>query len=107
MWDENDAADGLPESEPAKEPKEYVDLNSLDDGRCKASSYRVARMPERTTYENLFGVGGYNRCMGASGHANPLHKDEWGHVFRVDEDGANFKVVRQEPFNPNPPQVML
>lgn len=105
MWDESNADDAAVFVEPTA-PKEYVDIDALDDGRCKASSWRV-KQPEKTSYESLFGRGGYNRCIGAAGHANPLHKDEWGHVFRVDPDGSNFKVVRQEPLNPNPPEVMI
>ena len=101
MWDENDAEDG---PEPGAEPKQYVDVDTLDDGRCKASTYRD-KQPAKTTYESLFGRGGYNRCIGGADHPNPLHKDEWGHVFRLDEGG--FRVVRNEPTNPNPPEVMI
>lgn len=71
-----------------------VHLDDLDDGRCKASSWRHP-LPAKPTYENHFGPGGYNRCIGDEGHANRLHKDEWGYVFRAEADGG-FRIVRLE-----------
>lgn len=89
-WDEN-----VVESEAASahvlRRSSPIDLDTLDDGRCKASSWRGAI--GRGTYENHFGRGGYNRCVGKEGHANPLHKDEWGQVFRLT---PSFRVVRRE-----------
>lgn len=69
-----------------------LDLDDLDDGRCKASTWRGPR-PQRPDYENHFGPGGFNRCIGREGHVNHLHKDEWGHVFTIDP----VRVVRVEP----------
>ncbi len=71
--------------------KERFDFDALDDGRCKASSWRGGR-GGKPTYENVFGPGGYNRCVGGAGHANRLHKDEWGNVFQLEP----FRVVRKE-----------
>lgn len=79
------------EVEPVVRKREVVDLDALDDGRCTASSWRAAK-PLRSTYDNHFGPGGFNRCVGHDGHANHLHKDEWGNVFGVDP----FRVVRKE-----------
>lgn len=90
-WDENDANDGPPAH--LRATREVVDIDTLDDGRCKASSWR-SRPPVRPTYENLFGPGGYNRCIGTKEHVNPHHKDEWGNVFMLTEKG--FLVLRKE-----------
>lgn len=73
-----------------------ADPAELNDGRCIASSWRAAVPRRRPHYESWYGPGGYNRCVGHADHANPLHKDEWGHVFRVDPDGTNFRVIRME-----------
>lgn len=77
-----------------------LDPADLDDGRCAASSYReyvrasgLGRVPRNPDYETWFGTGGYNRCVGPSGHANVLHKDEFGQVFQGE---PGFKVVRVE-----------
>lgn len=77
--------------------RQYVDIEGLSDGQCKASSWRgnVAQPVAKPTYENLFGPGGYNRCIGDEGHASNLHKDDWGNVFQITETGG-FKVVRVE-----------
>lgn len=91
-WDQN-TIEVVPEPSPRGQ---HVDLDTLDDGRCKASSWRVKRAA-KPDYEGHFGPGGYNRCIGDEGHTNPLHKDEWGNVFRVDPDGTHFRVVRTEP----------
>lgn len=92
-WDEHD-----PTPPPNPEPlrtREVVDLDALDDGRCKATSWSPAgRPPKKPTYENHFGPGGYNRCVGSAGHANPTHKDEWGNVFL--REGQRFRLVRRE-----------
>lgn len=96
-WDE-DATEDL--GQLVRSSRTPVDLDDIQDGRCKASSWRdrgVTR--QRPTYENHFGPGGYNRCIGTEGHTNSRHKDEWGHVFEVDEDGTNFRVIRMEPAN--------
>lgn len=74
-----------------RKAREVVDIDTLDDGRCKASTWRVA-VPSRPTYESHFGPGGFNRCIGPAGHVNPLHKDEWDQVFSIDP----FRVVRKE-----------
>lgn len=79
MWDEN--RPDAPQPTAPESRRVVVDLDALDDGRCKASTYRTSRMPDRPTYENHFGPGGYNRCIGRVDHPNPTHKDEWGHVF--------------------------
>lgn len=72
--------------------RQPIDPETLEDGRCLASSWR-SPMPKNTrTYENWFGPGGYNRCIGHEAHRNPLHKDEWGHVFSLDP----FHVVYTE-----------
>lgn len=71
--------------------REVVDIDTLDDGRCKASSWR-GRIPRRPDYESHFGPGGFNRCVGPDDHVNRLHKDEWGNVFKTDP----FRVVRRE-----------
>jgi|PlaIllAssembly_1097288.scaffolds.fasta_scaffold75052_5 hypothetical protein len=71
--------------------RDVLDLDALDDGRCKASSWRGGQ-PDKPTYQNVFGPGGYNRCVGGAGHANRLHKDEWGNVFQLEP----FRVVRKE-----------
>lgn len=83
-WDEN-----APEPQPLRPPP--FDLSTLDDGRCHSTSWRPQR-PAKVRYESVFGPGGYNRCVGSDGHANPLHKDEWGNVFRTDP----FRVTRHE-----------
>lgn len=92
VWDENVV-------EPVVKPIEKValpfDYDSLDDGRCKVSSWRGPKAQKRT-YENVFGPGGFNRCIGKADHANLLHKDEWGNVFQADP----FRVIRKE--NPSP-----
>lgn len=92
MWDEN-VDEAVPST--GTGTREPVDLDTLDDGRCKASSWRV-RKPATPTYENHFGPGGFNRCLGSEGHVNRLHKDDWGHVFAVNEDGSGFLIVRDE-----------
>jgi hypothetical protein len=90
VWDEN-----VIESAAARpRPREHVDLDTLDDGRCKASTWRPSTpRPAKPTYENHFGPGGYNRCIGSEGHVNPLHKDEWGYVFAAQ---PVLKVIRHE-----------
>lgn len=96
MWDEHDAGDGPRPSDRTKRGP-VVDLARLDDGRCHATTWAAARKPPaKPTYENHFGPGGYNRCIGSEGHANPLHKDEWGHVFTTGEDGAYARTIRRE-----------
>jgi hypothetical protein len=100
-WDEADPGDGPRAPHRARGP--VVNLDTLDDGRCHATTWAGARKPPRApTYENHFGPGGYNRCIGSEGHANPLHKDEWGHVFSVDEDGAVTQVRRETPTDRQP-----
>ena len=71
--------------------------DSLDDGRCVASSWRGKVPTQRPTYESWFGPAGYNRCIGSAGHVNRLHKDEWGYVFSLADDRTEFRVVRHEP----------
>jgi hypothetical protein len=88
MWDENDTTDGVQGSARARVP---VSLDDIDDGRCKGSSWRNDKTA-KPTYQNHFGPGGFNRCVGTEGHANPLHKDEWGNVFTAEP----FRVVRKE-----------
>lgn len=88
-WDPDNAFDGpFPKRE---SPRVVVDIDEIDDGRCKVSSWRAVP-PKRATYEGHFGPGGFNRCVGHQGHANPLHKDEWGNVFALEP----FRVVRKE-----------
>lgn len=92
-WDENEVE---VEVERPSILKQVVYLDELDDGRCKASSWRSnATLPRKPTYEHHFGVAGYNRCIGSEGHANQYHKDEWGFVFHIAPDGA-FRVIREE-----------
>jgi hypothetical protein len=86
MWDEN-----VDETPP--EPDPAIDINALDDGLCKASSWRTP-LPQKPTYENHFGPGGFNRCVGSADHLNRLHKDGWGNVFEV--AGTGFRVIRRE-----------
>lgn len=90
IWREDEDESGTVLS--AREP---ISLDDIDDGRCKASSWRV-KPPQKPTYESHFGVGGFNRCIGSEGHANRLHKDEFGDVFRINPDGTGFRVVRTE-----------
>lgn len=82
-----------PSGRPCRLRDTPIDLDALADGRCKASSWRVKR-PAKATYENHFGPGGFNRCIGSEGHANPTHKDEWGYVF-VADDGS-VRILRLE-----------
>jgi hypothetical protein len=94
MWDEN-----VVEPERVlygKQQKVYVTLDEIHDGRCKASSWQRHGRPTKTTYENLFGPGGYNRCIGREGHTNPTHKDEWGHVFVQTETGGVRQIRTEE-----------
>lgn len=91
MWRE----DVVEHPEPPPRKRTPIDIDALQDGRCKASTWRKATMPKKPDYENHFGPGGYNRCIGSSGHVNWLHKDEWGHVFTVDDEG-HVRVVRTE-----------
>jgi hypothetical protein len=92
-WDENDPT--MP-TQPQRPRREVVDLDTLDDGRCKASSWS-GRKPAKPTYENHFGPGGYNRCIGSDGHPNPTHKDDWGYVFIQDPEGHVRTLRREEP----------
>lgn len=97
MWDESDAGDG-PRGTDAKRRGPTVDLDTLADGRCTATTWGPStRPPTKPVYENFFGPGGYNRCIGGTDHANPLHKDEWGHVFTVDEHGSRHVVRKETP----------
>lgn len=89
-WDPDVIEPPVTPAEPRK-PREVVDIDTLDDDRCKASTWR-ASVPSRPTYENHFGPGGFNRCIGPEGHVNPLHKDEWDLVFSTEP----FRVVRKE-----------
>lgn len=93
MWDE-DKIEPIPY--PVREPKQRkpVGLDEINDGRCKFSSWSGPK-PAKPTYENHFGPGGFNRCIGSEGHVNPLHKDEWGNVFSRGSDGA-FRLLRTE-----------
>lgn len=90
MWNEN-----VPEVD--HNFNTTVHLYELDDGRCKATSWGPAhtKLPQKPKYENHFGPGGFNRCIGGDRHRNELHKDEWGHVFSVDGSGG-VKVKRIE-----------
>lgn len=90
-WDENAGE----EDRFVQSAREIVRLDELEDGRCKASSWRI-KAPVKPTYESHFGPGGFNRCIGHEDHRNPTHKDEWGHVFRVNQDGTDFRVLRTE-----------
>lgn len=91
MWHED-----TPEISPGvRSSQEPIDIDTLEDGRCKASSWRKGKLPEKPTYESHFGPSGYNRCIGRVDHLNELHKDEWGNVFLKKEDGGT-RVVRTE-----------
>lgn len=90
-WDEDVVETPTAPPQPTRVP---IDLNALTDGRCKASTWRGG-IPAKPTYENHFGPGGYNRCIGTAGHDNPLHKDDWGYVFTVD-DAGRVRIVRLE-----------
>lgn len=88
-WDPNVQERTIPKRKPKAVP---FDIDTLDDGRCKASSWR-GPLPNKPMYHSYFGPGGFNRCSGPDGHVNHLHRDEWGNVFRLDP----FRVVRREP----------
>lgn len=90
-WDQDKPA---PAEEPERNP--YIDIDALDDGRCKASTFRQSQRTQKPRYTNWFGPGGYNRCIGDEGHANPQHKDEWGYVFLQDHPGGPVKTLRHE-----------
>jgi hypothetical protein len=89
IWDPN--VNEPPMGKPTKSVP--FDLDTLDDGVCKASSWRSDRLTRKRTYDNTFGTGGFNRCQGPEGHANHLHKDHWGIVFQVE---PKFRVIRKE-----------
>lgn len=91
-WNENDPR---PYAHAPTSRREHIDLDELDDGRCKASTWNPHYKPEKPDYENHFGPGGYNRCIGSEGHANPTHKDEWGHIFVRTEQGS-LRILRME-----------
>lgn len=95
MWDEN-VVETVVFAKKDVQPR-FESVEEIDDGRCKASSYRQYPMPKKKTYETFFGPGGYNRCIGAEGHANPVHKDEWGNVFAVKPTGGVKKIRTEEP----------
>lgn len=94
MWDEN-VVEAL--NEQIQNPR-YESIDEVPgDDRCKASSYRQYPMPRSKTYETFFGPGGYNRCIGSAGHANPRHKDEWGNVFEEKASGGVKKIREEKP----------
>jgi hypothetical protein len=97
MWNP-DVPDVEPEVIKAREP---IDIDALNDGRCKASTWGPSRakLPAKPTYENYFGPGGFNRCIGPEDHSNPRHKDEWGHVFELTAAGCHV-VRREDPVTP-------
>lgn len=97
MWAE-DVDEKVPQP---TEGRQVVHLDELDDGRCKASTWRLnGHKPAKPTYENHFGPGGFNRCIGSEGHSNRLHKDEWGYVFSQSPETGKVKVVRLEAAPP-------
>lgn len=60
--------------------------------RCLSSSNRNT-LPENPTYENVFGPGGYNRCVRAENVPHDFHVDEFGVQFAFDASG----VFRTKP----------